>query len=64
MSATTARGELPDRTFDAVVHLAALVGWRVVRLGPNELTTEHVARLTCLLRQSSASEERVSADSH
>ena len=41
---------------------AALAGWRVVRLGPNELTTAHIDRLTCLLRQSSASEEKVSWD--
>jgi hypothetical protein len=28
---------------------AALAGWRVVRLGPNELTAEHVGRLVALL---------------
>ena len=37
---------------------AALAGWRVVRLGPNEPTAESIGRLTCLLRQSSASEEK------
>ena len=39
---------------------AALAGWRVVRLGPNELTAESIGRFTCLLRQSSASEEKAS----
>ena len=29
---------------------AALAGWRVVRLGPNELTTAHVERLVALVR--------------
>ena len=28
---------------------AALSGWRVVRLGPNELTTAHVERLVALV---------------
>ena len=28
---------------------AALAGWRVVRLGPNELTTTHVERLVSLV---------------
>jgi very-short-patch-repair endonuclease len=28
---------------------AALAGWRVVRLGPNELTTAHVGRLVSLV---------------
>ena len=28
---------------------AALAGWRVVGLGPNELTAEHVAQLVALL---------------
>ena len=28
---------------------AALAGWRVVRLGPNELTTAHVERLVSLV---------------
>jgi very-short-patch-repair endonuclease len=28
---------------------AALAGWRVVRLGPNELTTLHVERLVALV---------------
>ena len=28
---------------------AALAGWRVVRLGPNELTAEHVERLASLV---------------
>jgi very-short-patch-repair endonuclease len=29
---------------------AALAGWRVVRLGPNELTTAHVERLVALVQ--------------
>jgi len=29
---------------------AALAGWRVVRLGPNELTAEHIGRLVALVR--------------
>ena len=29
---------------------ASLAGWRVVRLGPNELTLEHVGRLVSLVR--------------
>jgi hypothetical protein len=28
---------------------AALAGWRVVRLGPNELTTDHIGRLVALV---------------
>ena len=28
---------------------AALAGWRVVRLGPNELTADHIARLVALV---------------
>jgi hypothetical protein len=28
---------------------ASLAGWRVVRLGPNEITTEHVGRLITLV---------------
>jgi very-short-patch-repair endonuclease len=29
---------------------ASLDGWRVIRLGPNEITTEHVGRLVNLVR--------------
>jgi very-short-patch-repair endonuclease len=29
---------------------ASLAGWRVVRLGPNELTTAHIERLVSLVR--------------
>ena len=29
---------------------ASLAGWRVVRLGPNELTSEHIARLVALVQ--------------
>lgn len=29
---------------------ASLAGWRVVRLGPNELTMEHIGRLVSLVR--------------
>jgi hypothetical protein len=28
---------------------AALAGWRVVRLGPNELTAAHIGRLVALV---------------
>ena len=28
---------------------AALAGWRIVRLGPNELTADHVGRLVALV---------------
>jgi very-short-patch-repair endonuclease len=28
---------------------AALAGWRVVRLGPNELTADHIGRLVALV---------------
>jgi hypothetical protein len=31
---------------------AALAGWRVVRLGPNELTAEHLGRLIALVGRS------------
>ncbi len=34
---------------------AALDGWRVVRLGPKELTADHTGRLITLLREASAS---------
>jgi very-short-patch-repair endonuclease len=34
---------------------AALAGWRVVRLGPKELTADHTGRLIALLREASAS---------
>ena len=30
---------------------AALAGWRVVRLGPNELTTAHIERLVVLVSE-------------
>ena len=30
---------------------ASLAGWRVIRLGPNEITAEHVGRLIVLVRQ-------------
>jgi very-short-patch-repair endonuclease len=33
---------------------AALDGWRVVRLGPKELTADHTGRLITLLREASA----------
>jgi very-short-patch-repair endonuclease len=33
---------------------AALDGWRVVRLGPKELTADHAGRLIALLREASA----------
>jgi very-short-patch-repair endonuclease len=33
---------------------AALDGWRVVRLGPKELTADHTGRLIALLREASA----------
>jgi very-short-patch-repair endonuclease len=33
--------------------VAALAGWRVVRLGPNELTTESVGRLVVLVSDDS-----------
>ncbi len=33
---------------------AALEGWRVVRLGPKELTADHTGRLIALLREASA----------
>ena len=33
---------------------AALAGWRVVRLGPKELTADHTGRLITLLREASA----------
>jgi len=29
---------------------ASLAGWRVIRLGPNELTTAHIERLISLVR--------------
>ena len=29
---------------------ASLAGWKVVRLGPNELTSAHIERLVCLVR--------------
>jgi very-short-patch-repair endonuclease len=29
---------------------AALAGWRVIRLGPNELTTAHIERLVSLVQ--------------
>ena len=29
---------------------ASLAGWRVIRLGPNEITTEHVGRLVRLVQ--------------
>ena len=32
---------------------ASLAGWRVVRLGPNEITAEHVGRLVALVRSGS-----------
>ncbi len=32
---------------------AALAGWRVVRLGPNELTAEHIGRLVALVSDDS-----------
>lgn len=28
---------------------ATLAGWKVVRLGPNELTLDHIGRLVCLV---------------
>ena len=31
---------------------ASLAGWRVVRLGPNELTVDHIGRLASLVRGS------------
>ncbi len=34
---------------------AALDGWRVVRLGPKELTADHTGRLIALLREAAAS---------
>jgi very-short-patch-repair endonuclease len=33
---------------------ASLAGWRVVRLGPNELTAAHIERLVSLVRGDSA----------
>jgi very-short-patch-repair endonuclease len=33
---------------------AALAGWRVVRLGPKELTADHTGRLITLLREASS----------
>ena len=33
---------------------AALDGWRVVRLGPKELTADHTGRLITVLREASA----------
>ena len=33
---------------------AALEGWRVVRLGPKELTADHTGRLITLLREASS----------
>jgi hypothetical protein len=29
---------------------ASLAGWRVVRLGPNELTMDHIGRLVSLVQ--------------
>ena len=33
---------------------ASLAGWRVVRLGPNELTTDHIGRLVRLMHSGTA----------
>jgi very-short-patch-repair endonuclease len=35
---------------------ASLEGWRVVRLGPNELTADHIGRLVSLVRLTPAAE--------
>ena len=42
---------------------AALDGWRVVRLGPKELTADHTGRLIALLREASADETGMEAGS-
>ena len=42
---------------------AALAGWRVVRLGPKELTADHTGRLIALLREASADETGMEAGS-
>ena len=40
----------PGKQFPSNKYLeAALAGWRVVRLGPNELTADHVGRLVALV---------------